>query len=69
MHAQSGSCPFLVPVMADRLWVCPVPVYCRRPDGTVRVPATQTLARVCMSRYDSCAGYRASVARDDGATG
>jgi len=66
VQVQSGNCPFLVPVMADWLWVCPTPVYCRRANGVVRVPGAQTLAHVCMSQYESCAGYRASVPRDEG---
>ena len=28
-----GCCPFLVPVVADRLWMRPIGVYCRRPGA------------------------------------
>jgi hypothetical protein len=56
------TCPFLVPIVADRLWVYPVGAYCRPSDGRVRVPARQTLARFCTSAsYVECDGYRASV--------
>jgi hypothetical protein len=56
-------CPFLVPVMADRLWVYPMPAYCRRPDVQVRVPARETLSRVCLShRHLRCEGYLATAA-------
>ena len=52
------SCPFLVPVMADWLWVQPVPAYCRRPTGAIRVPASRTLADLCTSPdHASCPGY------------
>jgi hypothetical protein len=57
-------CPFLVPVVADRLWLYPVGVYCRRPDQRLRVPAAATLARVCTtSTHIECTGYRASRAQ------
>lgn len=57
-------CPFLVPVIADRLWVYPVPAYCRRPDSGVRVPAPATVADYCASRnYRCCPGYRTQPRR------
>lgn len=58
------TCPFLVPVVADRLWLYPVSAYCRRPDARVRVPGAVTLADVCMTpSYRACPGYRLSAAR------
>ncbi len=59
---KPDTCPFLVPVTADRLWTYPVGAYCRRPDHRVRVPAASTLARVCTTRgYRDCAGYRSGA--------
>ena len=56
-------CPFLVPVVADRLWMIPTGAYCRRPDCPLRVPAAATLAHVCTTgAYHECPGYRAGVA-------
>jgi hypothetical protein len=53
------DCPFLTPVMADRIWMYPTGVYCRLPSGRVRVPSRDTLARVCTSgHYFVCPGYR-----------
>lgn len=57
-----AACPYLVNVVADRLWLYPVGVYCRRPRGHLRMPARVTLARVCTTpAYLTCAGYRAGV--------
>jgi hypothetical protein len=52
-----GCCPFLVPVVADRLWMRPIGMYCRRPGRRVRVPAESTLARWCTAQYRRCDGY------------
>lgn len=61
---ETDLCPFLIPVVADRLWIHPVGAYCRRPDGPLRMPAVATLARVCATRaHLDCEGYRASVAQ------
>ncbi len=56
------SCPFLIPVMADRLWLTPVRAYCRRPDRRVRVAAATTLTCICMTpAHLVCPGYLDSV--------
>jgi len=52
-----GCCPFLVPVVADRLWMRPLGVYCRRPGRRVRIPAESTLTRCCTAEYRLCEGY------------
>jgi hypothetical protein len=59
MPDQAGPCPFLMPVTADVLWMYPTPGYCRRPDGPVRVPARETLVRVCATpAHVGCPGFR-----------
>lgn len=58
------TCPFLVPVVADRLWLYPIAAYCRRPDARVRVPGATTLADVCTTwSHRACPGYRDSASR------
>lgn len=60
--ATNGErCPYLVPVMADRLWLYPVSDYCRRPGAGVRVPAAVSLASRCLQpEHRVCPGYLAS---------
>ena len=66
MATVDDRCPFLVPVMADRLWMYPMPAYCSRPDARVKVPARETFLRVCASpRHVRCPGYQASAGRDE----
>ena len=61
------QCPFLVPVIADRLWLYPVGMYCHRPGQNVRVPAPATLAGVCVTRaYLACGRYQASAGASTG---
>lgn len=56
--SQDEPCPFLMPVMADRLWLLPTGCYCRRPDGRVRVPAPATLTCICLTpAHLVCPGY------------
>ena len=55
-------CPFLVPVMADRLWVFPVPAYCRRPNAGVYVPSFHRFMRQCLEpTHSDCPGYQAAM--------
>jgi hypothetical protein len=57
-------CPFLVPVMADRLWMRPTAAYCRRPGERVRIPAPSTLACICeTAAHLLCPGYVARLDR------
>jgi hypothetical protein len=66
MADDDDRCPFLVPVMADRLWMYPMPAYCRRPGARVKVPAPETFLRVCASpRHVRCPGYLASAGRGE----
>ena len=61
------ECPFLVPVMADHLWLSPLGAYCRRPDGRVRVPARSTLTCICTTpAYLLCPGYLRHRGPEDG---
>lgn len=56
---EYASCPFLVPVVCDRLWVRPQPAYCRPPEGRVRVPALRTLRETCTTpAHENCPAYR-----------
>jgi hypothetical protein len=58
-----ATCPFLVPVVCDRMWVRLQPAYCRPPEGRVRVPALRTLLETCATpAYEDCPGYRAARA-------
>ena len=34
---MSDQCPFLIPVIADTLWMSPTSAYCHRPDAPVIV--------------------------------
>lgn len=61
-ETEAAVCPFLVPVTVDWLWLSPVAGYCRQGGGRVRVPARQTVARVCATpAHVACPGYRASA--------
>ena len=60
MVNSSDQCPFLIPVVADGLWMYPVPAYCRRPDASVKVPSRWTLTRVCTTdEHARCPGFQA----------
>jgi hypothetical protein len=59
MSDPAGQCPFLIPVMADTLWMFPTSAYCRRPDAPVKVPGRETVERVCTTpAHAGCAGVR-----------
>ena len=59
---ENSKCPFVVPVVADHLWLVPVSGYCRRPDDHVRVPGSNTFARWCMTSDSAmCPGYQQSL--------
>ncbi len=62
MVNEARECPYLTPVVADRLWLYPVSAYCRRPHARLRVPAPATLANVCTEpEHAMCAGYLAAL--------
>ena len=58
-NAGTPKCPYLRPHRADRLAAFPMGVYCRLPDGRVRIPSRDELARFCTTghHYD-CVGFR-----------
>ncbi len=59
MLNQSSQCPFLIPVVADQLWMYSVPAYCRRPGAPVKVPALEALVRVCTTgKHKRCHGFQ-----------
>jgi len=63
-------CPYLVDVTADCLWLYPSSVFCRRPDGRIRVPAPATVAARCDGdHFHECEGYATATGGggDDGA--
>ena len=58
--AERATCPYLVPVMVDHLWLYPVSVYCTSGAHT-RVPSPTKLAAVCDdAAYLNCPGYLAA---------
>ena len=66
MANTPSQCPFLVPVVADALWILPVPAFCRRSDTRVKVPARGTLMRVCTtSDHAGCPGFHTSGEREE----
>ena len=57
--AGTLKCPYLRPERADRLGAFPLGVYCRLPDGRVRIPSRDELARFCTTGHHAdCVGFR-----------
>jgi hypothetical protein len=55
------ACPHLMPKVVRRAGGFPAPasVYCRLPNGRVRVPSRDQVASLCTSgQYFRCTGYR-----------
>lgn len=66
MATTDDRCPYLVPVMADRLWMYPMPAYCLRPGERVKVPGRHTLLRVCSTReHTRCPGFPPGMGREE----
>jgi len=64
MENDGDRCPFLVPVMDDRLWMYPMPAYCRRPGERLKVPGIHKLLHICTAlEYTRCPGFMASIDR------
>ena len=54
-----ANCPFLIPKTSLPLMVIPVPLYCRLPNGRIRVPAPDQLATRCSAdHYHDCPTFR-----------
>ena len=69
-EAAMTRCPYLVDVTSDWLWLYPTGVFCRHPDGRIRVPAAVTLASLCDGEhFHECEGYATAMGGggDDGA--
>jgi hypothetical protein len=57
---ENEACPYLVQVMADRLWLYPMNSYCTSGPRT-RVPGARTIAEVCGDPVHArCPGYVAA---------
>jgi hypothetical protein len=66
----SEVCPFLVPVVAGRLWLTPRSVYCRRRDGRLGLPERAAGDYVCATHaHLLCPGYLAGYAHQETARG
>lgn len=66
MGSDGGRCPFLVPVMDDRLWMYPMPAYCRRPGERVKVPGRLGLLDICATLgHTRCQDFKISTGRDE----
>lgn len=58
--AENEACPYLVPVMADHLWLYPVSSYCTSAERT-RVPGAMRISAVCVEQaHTRCPGYVAA---------
>lgn len=57
---DGSACPFLMPEIGGQLAVYyPAAVYCRLPNGRVRVPPPEQRAYVCSAgHYEDCPGYQ-----------
>ncbi|MBI4611610.1 MAG: hypothetical protein HY726_21685 [Candidatus Rokubacteria bacterium] len=67
---EHEGCPFLRPAMTVRLLAFPIAVYCRLPNGRVRVPSRDELIRFCTSRRsEDCPRYRLACCREPVAAG
>jgi hypothetical protein len=61
MPPESDACPFLVPIVADRLWMYPTSAYCHSRER-VHVPADATIGSVCLGpSHRQCPGYHAAA--------
>ena len=55
---ETPNCPFLVPEVSDPLGPLSLPVYCRLPNGRVRIPTRDQLAYLCSAgHHQNCPGY------------
>ena len=56
--ADRTTCPFLIPTRQLGRGETAIGVYCRFPNGQVRVPAHNEIRTYCLGRgWDRCAAY------------
>ncbi|OGK80881.1 MAG: hypothetical protein A2X52_15475 [Candidatus Rokubacteria bacterium GWC2_70_16] len=59
------NCPFLRPETVGRAPALDLRVYCRLPEGHVRVPSRGELARLCTAgHYRDCPAYAHATATE-----
>jgi hypothetical protein len=60
------NCPFLVPALTGPAVGFPVPVYCRAPNGRVRMPSREQLVSLCSGGHHhacpSCGRWQQAIA-------
>jgi len=57
-HA-SANCPYLMPKVSARTAIHSLAVYCRLPNGRVRIPTSDQLKSLCVDgQHHDCPGYR-----------
>jgi hypothetical protein len=62
---EESTCPYLTPKLSGRPATFSVPVYCRKPNGRVRVPSRDQLMALCTAgHHHDCPGYRRLKPRD-----
>ena len=58
-EGERANCPFLIPKTSLLRAAIPVSVYCRLPNGKVRVPTPDQLAVLCSAgHYHDCTTFR-----------
>lgn len=59
-EGEESICPFLTPRVSEGTPVIfSIPVYCRQPNGRVRVPLRDQLMFLCTAgHHQDCPGYR-----------
>lgn len=69
-RGHAGDCPFLMPGVSGSRGRYPIPVYCRLPNGRVRVPSREQLVYLCSAgQHHDCPGYRRWTSREPTAAG
>lgn len=69
MAEHDDRCPYLIPVVADHLWMYPLPAYCHRPDAPVKVPGRERIFEVCLGpEHAQCPGFLAAPTQGTGAS-
>lgn len=70
LHVEIEPCPYLRPAAGELATTPPYAVYCRFPDGRIRVPSRDEVTRFCASGHNlDCPGYRRAHLRETFMTG